>query len=65
MSDSTVPPPAAAARRRACLVILDGWGLREPTWDNAVTCAHTPTWDELWGSERYPRATVLRTARAR
>src|SRR5690606_4358640 len=42
-------------RPRACLIILDGWGLREPADDNAVTLAHTPTWDRLWGSGDYPR----------
>jgi 2,3-bisphosphoglycerate-independent phosphoglycerate mutase len=49
-------PPAAAARPRAVFVILDGWGLREPTDDNAVTRARTPTWDHLWREGEYPRA---------
>lgn len=38
------------------LVILDGWGLREPADDNAVTLAHTPVWDSIWGSGEHPRA---------
>ena len=47
--------PGAGERARACLVILDGWGLREPADDNAVTLARTPTWDRLWGEAKYPR----------
>lgn len=43
-------------RPRACLVILDGWGLREPANDNAVALARTPTWDRLWTDGEYPRA---------
>ena len=30
------------------LLILDGWGWREETADNAVRLAHTPTFDNLW-----------------
>jgi 2,3-bisphosphoglycerate-independent phosphoglycerate mutase len=30
------------------LVILDGWGWREETADNAVRLARTPTFDRLW-----------------
>jgi 2,3-bisphosphoglycerate-independent phosphoglycerate mutase len=50
------PNPPAAARPRAVLVILDGWGLREPADDNAVTLSRTPTWDHLWARGEYPRA---------
>ena len=32
------------------LVILDGWGWREETADNAVRQAKTPTFDRLWAS---------------
>jgi 2,3-bisphosphoglycerate-independent phosphoglycerate mutase len=31
------------------LVVLDGWGWREETTDNAVRQAQTPTFDTLWG----------------
>ncbi|HEX6910745.1 MAG TPA: 2,3-bisphosphoglycerate-independent phosphoglycerate mutase [Longimicrobium sp.] len=41
---------------RVCLVILDGWGLREPAADNAVTAARNPTWRHLWEEGGYPRA---------
>ncbi|WP_426958520.1 2,3-bisphosphoglycerate-independent phosphoglycerate mutase [Muricoccus radiodurans] len=32
------------------LVILDGWGWREETADNAVALANTPTFDDLWAT---------------
>lgn len=32
------------------LVILDGWGYREETRDNAIANASTPVWDRLWAS---------------
>ena len=37
-------------RRPVMLVILDGWGWREETADNAVRQAKTPTFDRLWAS---------------
>ena len=30
------------------LIILDGWGYREETQDNAIALADTPVWDHLW-----------------
>jgi 2,3-bisphosphoglycerate-independent phosphoglycerate mutase len=51
-------PTSAADRPRACLVILDGWGLREAAWDNAVTQANAPTWRHLWEEGSYPRSTL-------
>ncbi len=30
------------------LLILDGWGHREAASDNAIACARTPNWDQLW-----------------
>jgi 2,3-bisphosphoglycerate-independent phosphoglycerate mutase len=30
------------------LIILDGWGYREETRDNAIANGNTPTWDRLW-----------------
>jgi 2,3-bisphosphoglycerate-independent phosphoglycerate mutase len=30
------------------LVILDGWGYREESGDNAIANADTPVWDRLW-----------------
>jgi 2,3-bisphosphoglycerate-independent phosphoglycerate mutase len=34
--------------RPVVLCVLDGWGYREATSDNAITAAHTPTWNRLW-----------------
>jgi 2,3-bisphosphoglycerate-independent phosphoglycerate mutase len=58
MTDHT-PNPAGtspSARPRAVLVILDGWGLRDPTDDNAIARADTPNWDHLWEGSDHPRA---------
>jgi 2,3-bisphosphoglycerate-independent phosphoglycerate mutase len=46
-------------RRPVMLVVLDGWGWREETADNAVRQAKTPTFDRLWDAG--PRA-FLRTS---
>jgi 2,3-bisphosphoglycerate-independent phosphoglycerate mutase len=35
-------------RKPLVLMILDGWGHREPGPDNAISLGHTPTWDQLW-----------------
>jgi 2,3-bisphosphoglycerate-independent phosphoglycerate mutase len=45
-----------ATHPRVCLLILDGWGLRDPAPDNAVTVASAPTWKQLWQEGDYPRA---------
>src|SRR6478672_11642788 len=37
-------------RRPVMLVVLDGWGWREETADNAVRQANTPTFNRLWAS---------------
>jgi 2,3-bisphosphoglycerate-independent phosphoglycerate mutase len=37
-------------RRPVMLVVLDGWGWREETADNAVRQAKTPAFDRLWSS---------------
>src|SRR5262247_351982 len=36
--------------RPVMLAILDGWGWREETADNAVRQAHTPNFDQLWAT---------------
>ena len=38
-------------RRPVMLVVLDGWGWREETADNAIRQARTPTFDRLWAHE--------------
>ena len=40
--------------RPVMLAILDGWGWREESADNAVKLAHTPNFDRLWAAG--PRA---------
>jgi len=37
-------------RRPVMLVVLDGWGWREETADNAVRQANTPTFSRLWAN---------------
>ena len=37
----TIPKPVV-------LCILDGWGYREESADNAVALAHTPNFDRIW-----------------
>src|SRR5665811_578580 len=48
-----------AHRATVLLVILDGWGIGEPTESNAVFSAATPTMDQITAA--YPNAT-LRTS---
>ena len=35
-------------RKPTVLIVLDGWGHREETQDNAIANADTPVWDRLW-----------------
>lgn len=44
MTDTTRPRPVV-------LCVLDGWGYREETADNAIALANTPVWDRLWSGE--------------
>ncbi|MDI9244455.1 2,3-bisphosphoglycerate-independent phosphoglycerate mutase [Marinobacter sp. CHS3-4] len=37
-----------AKRKPTALIILDGWGHRDPAEDNAISSANTPCWDKLW-----------------
>lgn len=39
-----------SAHQPLVLLILDGWGHREPAPDNAISTGHTPNWDRLWAS---------------
>ena len=43
----------------AALIILDGWGYREETANNAIANARTPTWDRLL--KEYPN-TLIQTS---
>lgn len=53
---SSIPEIPAEDAPRVALLILDGWGLREPTEDNAVTRADAPAWRHLWEEGDYARA---------
>ena len=37
-------------RTTTALIILDGWGHRDPASDNAISNAQTPFWDSLWAT---------------
>ncbi|MEX0619794.1 MAG: 2,3-bisphosphoglycerate-independent phosphoglycerate mutase, partial [Pseudohongiellaceae bacterium] len=39
---------ANTGKKATLLLILDGWGYREETSNNAIAAADTPVWDELW-----------------
>jgi len=54
-------PTTAKPPKPVMLVILDGWGWRDPAPDNAVTLADTPHFDTLWREQ--PHA-FLRTSGA-
>ncbi|MDX5298593.1 MAG: 2,3-bisphosphoglycerate-independent phosphoglycerate mutase, partial [Gammaproteobacteria bacterium] len=43
-------------RTPTALIILDGWGHREPADDNAISNANTPFWDSLL--QRCPHTTI-------
>jgi 2,3-bisphosphoglycerate-independent phosphoglycerate mutase len=45
-----VPGELNVALKPVMLAILDGWGWREESADNAVRLAHTPHFDRLWES---------------
>mgnify|MGYP003672308905 CR=1 FL=1 len=45
-----------ALRKPTALIILDGWGHRDPAEDNAISNANTPFWDKLWESR--PRTLI-------
>ena len=49
------------ARKPVMLVILDGWGVREETADNAIAQARTPNFDRLW--QTCPHATLRTSGR--
>ncbi|MET0169493.1 MAG: 2,3-bisphosphoglycerate-independent phosphoglycerate mutase, partial [Aliihoeflea sp.] len=41
------------------LTILDGWGIAPATHGNAVTQAHTPNFDRLWGEWGHAKLTTF------
>ncbi|MEM7101259.1 MAG: 2,3-bisphosphoglycerate-independent phosphoglycerate mutase [Pseudomonadota bacterium] len=49
MSQSSTMQPSSDKQKQVCLlVILDGFGHREDSQDNAIHQASTPIWDALW-----------------
>ena len=44
------------------LIILDGWGYRKETQNNAIANANTPTWDRLL--EQYPNVLIQTSGEA-
>jgi len=42
------------AKQQTMLIVLDGWGYRQDTKDNAIAEADTPFFDDLWA--KYPHA---------
>jgi len=44
------------SHRPVVLVILDGWGYREETDNNAIAHANKPVWDKLW--QNYPHTLI-------
>ncbi|SLN13350.1 2,3-bisphosphoglycerate-independent phosphoglycerate mutase [Oceanibacterium hippocampi] len=50
MSDKIHSPATPHSRRPVVLCILDGWGAREDSPDNAIAMAATPNWDRLIGN---------------
>ncbi|MFA6463917.1 MAG: 2,3-bisphosphoglycerate-independent phosphoglycerate mutase [Candidatus Paceibacterota bacterium] len=43
-------------KKTTVLIILDGWGYREETENNAIRSANTPVFDSLW--QNYPHNTL-------
>src|SRR5205807_10222645 len=56
------PGPASLPVPCACLIVLDGWGLAEPSPGNAVELARTPVFDTLW--QEYPHTKLATCGRA-
>ncbi len=46
-------------KRPLLLLILDGWGYRQPAPDNAISNATTPSWDQMWATGAH---TLLQTS---
>lgn len=56
----TTPPEIVPAPRPVVLCILDGWGERAETANNAVALAATPNWDRF--QTAYPKARLKSSA---
>lgn len=51
-----------SSEKLAALIILDGFGLREETFGNAVKQAHTPNFDRYWS--KYPHTQLRASGKA-
>ena len=49
-------------KKPIALIILDGWGYREDTQDNAIAAAHKPFFDHLW--KTYPHSLLKASGEA-
>jgi len=49
-------------KKPVALIILDGWGYREETKDNAIAAAKTPVFNQLW--QTYPHARLAASGEA-
>ncbi len=58
-STNTTLSKQTAVKRPLLLLILDGWGHRQPAPDNAISNANTPNWDRLWAGGAH---TLLQTS---
>ena len=48
--------------KQVVLIVLDGWGYREETENNAIATARKPFWDFLW--KNYPHSLLKASGRA-
>jgi len=49
-------------RKTTALIILDGWGYREPAGDNAISNARLPFWNRIW--EQNPHTLIATSGMA-
>lgn len=49
-------------KKQIALIVLDGWGYREDTKDNAIAKAQKPNFDNIWN--KYPHTTLDASANA-
>lgn len=49
-------------KKSTVLIILDGWGYREDSKDNAILASKTPVFDALW--KKYPHTTLKASGNA-
>lgn len=55
-------PASKIAPKTVALIVLDGWGYREDTSNNAIATAHTPIFKNLW--QTYPHSLLKASGEA-